>query len=115
MGGALAIAAICTYPDRFHAAAPFYGIPDLKTFDVANIKCPVLLNFAELDDAKGFSDPESAKNLAQRMTEKGVDNRLIIWEKAQHAFMNQDSSRFDQETSEKARKETIEFFKKRLN
>jgi carboxymethylenebutenolidase len=115
MGGALTIAGICTHTDKFDAAAPFYGIPDLKTFDVGKIKCPVLLHFAELDDAKGFSDPESAKNLSQKMAEKGVDNRLIIWEKGQHAFMNQDSSRFDKDISEKARKETIEFFKKHLN
>jgi carboxymethylenebutenolidase len=48
MGGALTIASICKY-ESFSAAAPFYGIPDLKYNDVSKIKCPVFAYFAEKD------------------------------------------------------------------
>jgi carboxymethylenebutenolidase len=38
MGGALTIAAAAMIPG-FDAAAPFYGIPDLNTYHLENIKC----------------------------------------------------------------------------
>lgn len=60
MGGALTIAAM-TASSEIDAGAPFYGVPDLKTWDVSNIKCPVFSIFAENDKAMGFSDPETAK------------------------------------------------------
>ena len=44
MGGALTFASICTF-DKWHSAAPFYGIPDLKQFSLKNIKNPVLAHF----------------------------------------------------------------------
>jgi len=41
MGGALSIAAVATHHDIIDAAAPFYGVTDLKNFDLTKIKVPV--------------------------------------------------------------------------
>lgn len=46
MGGALAIASLTLFGE-LDAGAPFYGIPDLKTYKLENIKVPVLAYFAE--------------------------------------------------------------------
>ena len=87
MGGALTIAAIAQ-GDEFSAAAPFYGVPDLSKLDLTRIKVPVLAHFGETDDAKGFSDKETALRLETAMKAAGVTFTLRMWE-AGHAFMNQ--------------------------
>ena len=71
MGGALTIASIA-FGDEFSAAAPFYGVPDLSKVPLANIKCPVLAHFGDKDDAKGFSDPETAHKFEQACIDAGV-------------------------------------------
>ncbi len=60
MGGALTIASLTACPE-IDAGSPFYGVPDLKVWDVGKIKCPIFSIFAENDKAAGFSDPETAK------------------------------------------------------
>jgi carboxymethylenebutenolidase len=90
------------------------GIPDQTYFPVENIKIPVLAHFGEKDQAIGFSDIESAKKLESKALSAGVKFTLRIWEGADHAFMNVDSPRYDQCTSEKAFAETIEYFRKNL-
>ena len=110
MGGALTIAAISSF-EGFSAASPFYGIPDLKTYDPRNIKCPVQAHFGELDMIKGFSDVEAARNLETLMKSVGVDFNLNIWKGADHAFMNQDSQNYQKETAQKALELVCKFFK----
>ena len=88
MGGALTLAA-CSHSTEFKAAAPFYGVPDLSKAPVGNIKCPVLAHFGENDDAKGFSDPDTAHKLEKTCKDAGVEFTLHMWKGAGHAFMNQ--------------------------
>lgn len=114
MGGALTIASICFWGKLFSASAPFYGIPNLNVWDLKKITCPVFLNFAELDDLKGFSDPESARELEKKMKEIGVDVVLKVWENSKHAFMNQDSDRYNKDVAEQALGEVAVFMKKHL-
>lgn len=111
MGGALTIATIATFGTAFDGAVPFYGVPDLTKFDLANAKCPVLAHFGDLDQAKGFSDIETAKNLEQVAKSKGINFTLRIWENVDHAFMNQDSHRYNADAASKALAETVEFLK----
>lgn len=111
MGGALTIASIATFGDAFNGAAPFYGIPDLSHFDLGNVKCPILAQFGDLDQAKGFSDPEAAKNLETVAKSKNLNFTLHMWENVDHAFMNQDSHRYHADAAAKALAETVEFFK----
>lgn len=66
MGGALTIASVASIPG-FDAAAPFYGIPDLKHYNIENITCKFQGHFGEKDQMKGFSDPESGKALEAKL------------------------------------------------
>jgi len=111
MGGAITIATIATFGDAYDGAAPFYGIPDLSKFDLSYAKCAILAHFGDLDKAKGFSDPEAARNLEQVALGKGCNFRLRMWENVDHAFMNQDSQRYNPDAAAKALAETVEFFK----
>jgi carboxymethylenebutenolidase len=112
LGGALTIAALSVYPDTFSAGVPFYGVPDLSKFELKNIKAPVLAQFGDKDDAKGFSDPESAYNLEKKAKEAGVNFTLHMWEGGHHAFMNQDRGElYNAELAAKALDETVKFLK----
>jgi carboxymethylenebutenolidase len=110
MGGALTIANLCT-SDTFAGGVPFYGIPDLNYFNLANIKVPVQAHFGSLDQAKGFSDSEAARNLESKAKEAGIQFNLIMWEGGDHAFMNQDSSHYNPEIAEQALSMMVSFFK----
>jgi carboxymethylenebutenolidase len=113
MGGALSFATLSRDSNGvFNSGAPFYGIPDQSYFPVENIKVPVLAHFGELDQLKGFSDVESARNLETKAKNGNVDFSLHVWEGANHAFMNVDSPNYNQEVSIKAQEETLNFFKK---
>ena len=114
MGGALTIAATCFWGKTFSASAPFYGIPDMSVWDLKGIECPLSLHFGELDELKGFSDPESAKVLEKNLKDAGKEVSLKIWEKAGHAFMNQDGPNYKKEVAEKALAEITVFMKKHL-
>jgi len=113
MGGALTIASVAS-GSEFSAAVPFYGVPDLTKVPLANIKIPVLAHFGDKDEAKGFSDPETAHKLEAAAKEAGVDFTLHMWS-AGHAFMNQANPKtYDPEIAKQALHETLEFFRKNL-
>ena len=111
MGGALTIAAIAS-GEEFAAAVPFYGVPDLSKFNLANIKIPVLAHFGEKDEVKGFSDKETAYKLEAAAKEAGINFTLHLWD-AGHAFMNQASPKnYMPEIAKQALEESTQFFRK---
>lgn len=103
MGGALTIAVSTVCPEM-DAGAPFYGCPDLKIWDLANTKAKLFANFAELDDLKGFSDVETAKNFQKVAESKGAKVTLKIWPNVKHAFCNADYGNYDANTHKEAMK-----------
>jgi|JI6StandDraft_1071083.scaffolds.fasta_scaffold04793_3 carboxymethylenebutenolidase len=111
MGGALTIASICSIPG-WKAASPFYGIPDLKAFNLANIKCPTLAHFGEEDVLQGFSCSKSAKGLKEEADKVKAPVDVKIWPNANHAFCNQDSRYFNAGVRDSAFKLTQELFEK---
>jgi len=114
MGGAITIAAAANIPD-ISAAAPFYGIPPLEVADPKNIKVPVQAHFGELDDQKGFSDPENAKKLEETLKQTGIHYEFHWYKNAGHAFMNNERPEaFNQEADTLAFVRTVEFFKEKL-
>lgn len=76
MGGALALATAATY-SGFDAVAPFYGVPDLKRFDVSKIVCKFQGHFAQKDAHKGFSDPETAKEMFEIVSKGNKEAKLL--------------------------------------
>ncbi|KRX06470.1 hypothetical protein PPERSA_05083 [Pseudocohnilembus persalinus] len=115
MGGALTFAALSAYPDVFSAGSPYYGICDLNSFPLKNIKVPILGHFGELDDLKGFADPETAKQVEKQGKDLGLDIEIKIWPGAKHAFNNIDRPEaYDKKTADATFNETVEFFKTHL-
>lgn len=111
MGGALTFASICSIAG-WKAASPFYGIPDLKTFKLANIKCPTLAHFGEEDPLEGFSSAKTATKLKEECEKIKAPVEVKIWPKASHAFSNQDSRYFNSQARDSAFDMTRQLFDK---
>jgi len=90
MGGALtlATAALTKHVD---VAVSFYGIPPAALCDLRNIKVPVQAHFGELDNLKGFSDPDSAQQLESKLKQASIPFEVYLYPGQGHAFMNGDA------------------------
>ncbi len=93
------------------AAVSFYGrVPEPRV--ASNIRVPILLHFAELDERI------NADILAfeEAMQSRGLNYTLHMYEGVNHAFHNDTSeARYDQAAAELAWERTIEFFRRTLN
>jgi carboxymethylenebutenolidase len=96
-------------PDTLNAGVPFYGTPAAKELR-KNIKAPMLIQLAGLDTRVNESWPEYEEDLKAAK----VDYTVYIYEKANHGFHNDSTSRYDEEKANLAWERTIEFFKKYL-
>lgn len=108
-GGYITNMLAATMPDKLDAAVPFYGTPaadDLRK----NVKGPILLQFAELDERVNATWPDYEALLK----ENGADYQAYIYKDANHGFHNDSTSRYDPEDAELAWSRTIEFFNKHL-
>eukprot|EP00871_Galdieria_phlegrea_P005013 jgi/Galph1/5512/GphlegSOOS_G4161.1 len=129
MGGALALAAavLCSGVD---AAVCFYGVPSEDLCNVTTIKIPVQCHFGDKDHAKGFSDPETARNLKEKFDKNGVVNEFYTYPNAGHAFMNPPeewdpemremlkerlADQYDKESRQLALERMLAFFRKYLS
>lgn len=90
-------------------AAPFYGGgPEMSDEEVAQIRCPLLAIFGELD--QGVS-PEVANRRAAQMDKAGIKHETIIYPSAQHAFFNNDRQAYHPEAAADAWQRVITLFK----
>lgn len=112
MGGALSFTVAAIVPE-ISAAAPFYGIPRPQRCDLRSIQIPVQAHFGELDDVKGFSSPEDAKALKEKMA--GKNNFELFMYPAGHAFTNPTSRNYNKAESELAFSRMVSFMQKNLN
>lgn len=92
------------------AAAVFYG-PTPPLDQVANIRAPLLLHYAGLDERVDAGVPAFRKAL----DDAGVKYELFMYEGVNHAFHNDTSAdRYAPEAAKLAWQRTIDFFKKNL-
>lgn len=96
-------------PETLNAGVPFYGTPAAKELR-KNIKAPLLIQLAELDKRVNASWPEYEEDLKANK----VDYGIYMYEKANHGFHNDSTSRYDEENAELAWKRTLAFFTKHL-
>ena len=92
------------------ASVPFYGSqPDQD--EVAEIKAPLLIHYAELDERvnAGWPAYESA------LKKFGKSYEVHFYPGANHGFHNTSTPRYDKEAAELAWSRTIEFFKSHLS
>ena len=87
MGGALSLLAAAKV-GNVQGAVCFYGVPSGYKEVLKTVKLPVLMHFGELDQSKGFSDVDTAKEAAQVMEQAGAPVTLHIYKGHAHAFMN---------------------------
>ena len=114
LGGALSLAAAALLPgDVISASAPFYGIPKPELCDVSTIKIPVQAHFAEKDSIKGFSAPEDAQALKEKMS--GHKDFTLFMYACDHAFTNFSGPNYNKEMCDLALGRLVEFMNKHLS
>ena len=79
--------------------------------EAAKINVPVLAIYGELD--RGVS-PDVARQRAELMNAAGVDNEMVIYPGAQHAFMNDSRPVYHPEAAEGAWRRIITLFRETL-
>lgn len=92
-----------------NAVVPFYGGQPAKE-EVAKIKAPLLIHYAENDERliAGWPNFEAALKSA------GVNYQAHIYQGTQHAFNNDTTPRYDEDAAKLAWQRTISFFSKYL-
>jgi carboxymethylenebutenolidase len=107
-GGGVANAAAVAYPE-LSAAVPFYGLQP-KAPDVARIKAPLLLHYAELDKrvTGGWPEYEAA------LKADGKVYQAFIYPGVNHGFHNDTTPRYDKAAAELAWGRTVDWFKRYL-
>jgi carboxymethylenebutenolidase len=107
-GGGIANFLATRVPD-LAAAVPFYGAqPDAK--DVANIKAPLLIHYAEKDERITSGWPA----YEQELKAAKVHYQAYIYPGVEHGFNNDSTPRYDEAAAKLAWQRTIDFFNKRL-
>jgi carboxymethylenebutenolidase len=91
------------------AAVPFYG-GQPGAADVAKIKAPLLIHYAELDQRvnAGWPPFESA------LKGNGVKYQMFIYTNANHGFHNDSTPRYDEAAAKLAWSRTISFLNDNL-
>lgn len=107
-GGGVANAAAVAFPE-LGAAVPFYGRQPAPE-DVARIKAPLLIHYAELDSGinEGWPAYEAALKAA------GTRYEAFIYPGVNHGFHNDSTPRYDEAAAELAWERTVAFFKAEL-
>jgi carboxymethylenebutenolidase len=90
-------------------AVPFYGGQPAAE-DVAKIRAPLLIHYAELDERINAGWPA----YRDALDASGRDFTVYFYEGANHGFHNDTTPRFDKAAADLAWQRTIEFFRKNL-
>jgi carboxymethylenebutenolidase len=107
-GGGIANFLATKVPD-LGAAAPFYGAQP-KSEDVRNIKAPLLIHYAGVDDRinAGWPAYEAALKDAK------ISYEAFVYPNVQHGFNNDTTPRYDEAAAKLAWGRTIDFFNAHL-
>jgi carboxymethylenebutenolidase len=107
-GGGIANMLATRVPD-LGAAVPFYG-GQPEAADVARIKAPLLIHYAETDDRINAGWPA----YEQALKANKVQYATHQYPGTQHGFNNDTTPRYDEEAAKLAWKRTIDFFNQHL-
>ncbi|AIL72948.1 TPA: dienelactone hydrolase family protein [Vibrio vulnificus] len=95
--------------EQLNAGVPFYGTPAEKSLRV-DIKAPLQLHFAELDQRVNATWPDYEQDL----TAINARYNAFIYPKVNHGFHNDSTARYAPEEAELAWQRTVEFFRREL-
>ena len=107
-GGGIANMLATRLPD-LGAAVPFYGNQP-PAEDVAKIKAPLLVHYAETDERINAGWPAFEKALKAG----GANYEMFMYKGTQHGFNNDTTPRYDEAAAKLAWQRTIAFFNKTL-
>jgi carboxymethylenebutenolidase len=93
-----------------NAAVPFYGGQPTEE-ETAQIKSPLMLHYAGLDERVNSGWPAYEKTL----NEHNIENHAFIYPNVNHGFHNNTTSRYDKAAATLAWERTLDFFKEKLN
>ncbi|QJE98182.1 dienelactone hydrolase family protein [Luteolibacter luteus] len=108
-GGYIVNLLAAVMPEDLNAGVPFYGTPAAKELR-KDIKGPLLIQLAELDERVNAAWPEYEEDLKAAK----ADYTMHMYPKTNHGFHNDSTGRYDKEQADLAWTRTIEFFKKNL-
>lgn len=107
-GGGIASFLATRIPD-LDAAVSFYGAQPLAE-EVAKIKAPLLIHFAENDDRVNVGWP----NFEAALKASKIDYHAYFYPRTQHGFNNDTTPRYDEVAAKLAWQRTVDFFSKHL-
>lgn len=99
-----------TIPDKLDAGVPFYGTPAAESLR-NNVKGPLLIHFAELDQRVNATWPDYEKVLQANK----VPYEAIVYPGVNHGFHNDSTARYNEEAAESAWGKTLIFFDSHLS
>ena len=108
-GGYVTNMLAATLPDLVNAGVPFYGTPPAEELR-KNIKAPLLIHLAELDQRVNATWPEYEKDLKANES----PYTMHMYPGVNHGFHNDSTGRYDEAAAELAWNRTIEFFSEHL-
>ena len=108
-GGYITNMLAATLPDLVSAGAPFYGTPPAEEVR-QNIKAPLLIHLAELDQRVNATWPEYEKDLKTNKS----PYTMHMYPGVNHGFHNDSTGRYNEAAAELAWSRTIEFFRQHL-
>jgi len=91
------------------AAVPFYG-GQPSSEEAANIKAPLLIQYAGLDDRVNAGWPA----YEQALNEYNIEYTVYIYPDVNHGFHNNSTPRYDEAAAELAWERTVDFFNDQL-
>jgi len=92
------------------ALMPNYAHAEQVSFNDPDIKAPLLIQLAELDERVNASWPEYEADLKAA----GVDYTMHMYPQANHGFHNDSTARYDKEQADLAWQRTLAFFREHL-
>lgn len=117
MGGAFALSAAGTYPDRVAAAASFHGgrlateKPDSPHLLAPHMRGQIYVGIAGIDP---HFTPEEKQRLESALQSAGVSHEVEVYENVKHGFAVNDTPVYDRAASERHWTKLLGLFEKAL-
>jgi carboxymethylenebutenolidase len=117
MGGAFALSAAGTFPDRIAAAASLHGarlatdLPDSPHLLAPKMRAGIYVGVAGIDS--NFTPPEKQR-LESALQSAGVEHTVEVYPKVKHGFAVNDTRAYDRAASERHWQEILKLYKARL-
>lgn len=108
-GGYIVNLLAAAIPDELDAGVPFYGTPAAEELR-ANVRGPLMIQFAELDKRVNATWPDYEAVLKAN----GADYVAHVYPGVHHGFHNDSTGRYNEEAAELAWTRTLAFFEQRL-